>query len=173
MKVGEREFHEGDWISINGTTGNIIEGKVPTMEPELSGEFAEIMRLANKYAKMEVRTNADTPKDAKAAKNFGAEGIGLARTEHMFFEVDRIKVMREMILADTVKGRKYALKELLPMQRSDFEEIFEAMKGLPVTIRLLDPPLHEFLPTRDAEIVSVAGELGVPAGALRTKLEAL
>ncbi len=173
MKVGDREFHEGDWISINGTTGNIIEGKVPTMEPELSGEFSEIMKLANKYARMEVRTNADTPKDAKAARNFGAEGIGLARTEHMFFEVDRIKVMREMILADTAKGRKFALKELLPMQRGDFEQIFEAMKGLPVTIRLLDPPLHEFVPHQLATQKELAEDLHISLSAVKTKIAEL
>ncbi|RED46029.1 pyruvate, phosphate dikinase [Seonamhaeicola aphaedonensis] len=146
LTVDGHKYQEGDWISLNGSTGNIFEGKVATMEPELSGEFAEIMDLAQKFTKMQVRTNADTPKDAKVARNFGAQGIGLTRTEHMFFEVDRIKAMREMILADTVKGRKEALKELLPMQRSDFEGIFEAMEGLPVTIRLLDPPLHEFVP---------------------------
>ncbi len=130
LRVDDKEYHEGDWISLNGSTGNIIEGKVPTMEPELSGEFAEIMKLSDKYRTMKVRTNADTPKDAKVARNFGAEGIGLTRTEHMFFEVDRIRAMREMILADTVKGRKVALKDLLPMQRSDFEGIFEAMQGI-------------------------------------------
>ncbi|WP_299556174.1 pyruvate, phosphate dikinase [Seonamhaeicola sp.] len=146
LTVDGHEYHEGDWISLNGSTGNIFEGKVPTIEPELGGEFAEIMDLAEKFTKMQVRTNADTPKDAKVARNFGAQGIGLTRTEHMFFEVDRIKAMREMILAGTVKGRKEALKELLPMQRSDFEGIFEAMEGLPVTVRLLDPPLHEFVP---------------------------
>ncbi|WP_339917730.1 pyruvate, phosphate dikinase [Yeosuana marina] len=146
LTVDGHEYHEGDWISLNGSTGNIIEGKVATSEPELSGEFAEIMELSDKYATMQVRTNADTPKDALVAVKFGAQGIGLTRTEHMFFEVDRIKAMREMILADTIKGRKEALKELLPMQRSDFEGIFEAMAGLPVTVRLLDPPLHEFVP---------------------------
>ncbi|MGB5237674.1 MAG: putative PEP-binding protein, partial [Flavobacteriaceae bacterium] len=170
MKVDDREFHEGDWISINGSTGNIIEGKVPTMEPELSGEFAEIMKLAGKYARMEVRTNADTPKDARAARNFGADGIGLARTEHMFFQVDRIKAMREMILADTVKGRKFALKELLPMQRSDFEAIFEAMQGLPVTIRLLDPPLHEFVPHQLATQKELAEDLHISLGAVKSKV---
>ena len=146
LNVGKHQYHEGDWISLNGSTGNIIEGQVATIEPELSGEFAEVMELADKYAVMAVRTNADTPKDAKIARSFGAQGIGLTRTEHMFFEVDRIKAMREMILSDTVKGRKRALEELLPMQREDFEGIFEAMADLPVTIRLLDPPLHEFVP---------------------------
>ena len=124
LMVGDQEYHEGDWISINGSTGNIIDGKVATREPELSGDFAKLMHLADTYARLDVRTNADTPRDAKVARNFGAKGIGLARTEHMFFEADRIKVMREMILADTVKGRRQALGELLPMQRSDFEGLF-------------------------------------------------
>ena len=173
MTVGDKEYHEGDWISINGTTGNIIEGKVPTMEPELTGEFAEIMKLADKYAKLEVRTNADTPKDALAAKNFGAKGIGLTRTEHMFFQTDRIKAMREMILAYTVKGRKRALNKLLPMQRSDFEGIFEAMEGLPVTVRLLDPPLHEFVPQHLAAQKELAEELHISLAAVKTKIAEL
>ena len=159
MTVDGKEYHEGDWISLNGSTGHIIEGKVNTMEPELSGEFAELMELSDRYATMLVRTNADTPKDAKVARNFGAQGIGLTRTEHMFFEVDRIKAMREMILADTVKGRKRALAQLLPMQRSDFEGIFEAMHDLPVTIRLLDPPLHEFVPHQLETQKSLADEM--------------
>jgi len=173
LKVGDKEFHEGDWISINGSTGNIIEGKVPTKEPELSGEFAEIMKLSDKYRTMKVRTNADTPKDAKAARNFGAEGIGLTRTEHMFFEVDRIRAMREMILADTIKGRKVALEELLPMQRSDFEGIFEAMQGFPVTIRLLDPPLHEFVPHQLATQKELAEDLHISLANVKNKVSEL
>ncbi len=173
LRVDGKEFHEGDWISLNGTTGNIIEGKVPTMEPELSGEFAEIMELSDKYRTMKVRTNADTPKDATAARNFGAEGIGLTRTEHMFFEVDRIRAMREMILADTIKGRKVALKELLPMQRSDFEGIFEAMQGFPVTIRLLDPPLHEFVPHQLATQKELAEDLHISLAAVKNKVSEL
>ncbi len=173
MKVGDKEFHEGDWISINGTTGNIIEGKVPTMEPELSGEFAEIMALSDKYSVLEIRTNADTPKDARVARNFGARGIGLARTEHMFFEGERIKTMREMILADTIKGRKFALRELLPMQREDFEAIFEAMKGLPVTIRLLDPPLHEFVPHQLATQKELAEDLHISLASVKSKVAEL
>ena len=173
LRVDDKEFHEGDWISLNGTTGNIIEGKVPTMEPELSGEFAEIMELSDKYRTMKIRTNADTPKDAKAARNFGAEGIGLTRTEHMFFEVDRIRAMREMILADTIKGRKVALKELLPMQRSDFEGIFEAMQGFPVTIRLLDPPLHEFVPHQLATQKELAEDLHISLAAVKNKVSEL
>ncbi|GGZ82951.1 pyruvate, phosphate dikinase [Algibacter mikhailovii] len=173
LTVGKQEYHEGDWISLNGSTGNIIEGKVATIEPELSGEFAEIMKLSDKYAEMKVRTNADSPKDAKVARSFGAKGIGLTRTEHMFFEVDRIKVMREMILADTLKGRKQALEELLPMQRADFEGIFEAMSGLPVTIRLLDPPLHEFVPHQLETQRSLAEDLHISLEAVKIKVAEL
>lgn len=170
LTVDGKEYHEGDWISLNGSTGNIIEGKVATIKPELSGEFGEIMDLSNKFATMKVRTNADTPKDAKIARSFGAQGIGLTRTEHMFFEVDRIKAMREMILADTVKGRKEALDQLLPMQREDFEGIFEAMEGLPVTIRLLDPPLHEFVPHQLAQQKELAEEMHISLQAVKNKI---
>ncbi len=170
LTVDGKEYHEGDWISLNGSTGNIIEGKVATIEPELSGEFAEIMELSDKFATMKVRTNADSPKDAKVARSFGAQGIGLTRTEHMFFEVDRIKAMREMILAETVKGRKHALKQLLPMQREDFEGIFEAMGGLPVTVRLLDPPLHEFVPHQLAQQKDLAEEMHISLDAVKAKI---
>lgn len=173
MTVDGKVYHEGDWISLNGSTGNIIEGKVATSEPELSGEFGEIMKLADKYGTMEVRTNADSPKDAKVARNFGAKGIGLARTEHMFFEVDRIKTMREMILADTVKGRKHALEDLLPIQRKDFEGIFEAMDGHPVTIRLLDPPLHEFVPHQLATQKELAEDMHISLSAVKNKVAEL
>jgi pyruvate,orthophosphate dikinase len=173
LRVGEHVYQEGDWISINGSTGNIFEGKIKTKEPELSGEFAQLMELADRYATMEVRTNADTPKDALVARNFGAKGIGLARTEHMFFEVDRIQTMREMILADTVKGRKQALKELLPMQREDFEGIFEAMQGYPVTIRLLDPPLHEFVPHQLATQKELAESLHISLLEVKAKVAEL
>jgi pyruvate,orthophosphate dikinase len=173
LTVDGHEYHEGDWISLNGSTGNIIEGKVDTSEPELSGEFAEIMELSNKFATMQVRTNADTPKDARVAVKFGAQGIGLTRTEHMFFEVDRIKTMREMILADTVKGRKEALNDLLPMQRSDFEGIFEAMAGLPVTVRLLDPPLHEFVPHQLETQKSLAEDMHVTLEYVKAKVNEL
>ncbi|MFH4967344.1 pyruvate, phosphate dikinase [Gaetbulibacter sp. M240] len=173
LTVNGHEYHEGDWISLNGSTGNIIEGKVATKEPELSGEFAIIMKLADKYRDMQVRTNADTPNDAKIARSFGAEGIGLTRTEHMFFEIDRIKAMREMILADTVKGRIAALNELLPMQRSDFEGIFEAMQGLPVTIRLLDPPLHEFVPHELATQKELADDMHISLQAVKNKVAEL
>ncbi|TXG35244.1 pyruvate, phosphate dikinase [Seonamhaeicola maritimus] len=173
LTVDGHEYHEGDWISLNGSTGHIFEGKVPTIEPELSGEFAEIMDLSEKFTKMQVRTNADSPKDAQVARNFGAQGIGLTRTEHMFFEVDRIKAMREMILADTVKGRKEALKELLPMQRSDFEGIFEAMAGLPVTVRLLDPPLHEFVPHQLETQRSLAEDMHITLLEVKNKVAEL
>jgi len=173
LTVDGHEYHEGDWISLNGSTGNIIEGKVATIEPELSGEFAEIMELSDKYATMQVRTNADSPKDAKVAVKFGAQGIGLTRTEHMFFDVDRIKAMREMILADTVKGRKEALNELLPMQREDFEGIFEAMAGLPVTVRLLDPPLHEFVPHQLATQRDLAEDMHISLEAVKSKVAEL
>jgi pyruvate,orthophosphate dikinase len=173
MTIGNKEFHEGDWISLNGSTGNIYEGKISTIKPELSGEFAELMELSDKYSKMEVRTNADTPKDAQIARSFGATGIGLTRTEHMFFELDRIRAMREMILADTVKGRKQALEELLPMQRSDFEGIFKAMHGLPVTVRLLDPPLHEFVPHQLATQKELAEDMHISLQAVKNKVAEL
>ncbi|NAY90775.1 pyruvate, phosphate dikinase [Muricauda sp. JGD-17] len=173
LTVDGKEYHQGDWVSLNGSTGNIIEGKVATVEPILSGEFAELMTLADKYADMEVRANADTPKEARAALNFGAKGIGLTRTEHMFFEIDRIRAMREMILADTVKGRKHALEELLPMQRSDFEGIFEALQGLPVTIRLLDPPLHEFVPHQLATQKELAEDMHISLAAVKNKVAEL
>ena len=173
LTVDGVEYQEGDWISLNGSTGNIIEGKVATSEPELSGEFAKLMDLADIYATMQVRTNADSPKDAKVAVKFGAQGIGLTRTEHMFFEVDRIKAMREMILADTLKGRKEALNELLPMQREDFEGIFEAMAGLPVTVRLLDPPLHEFVPHQLETQRSLAEDMHITLEAVKIKVAEL
>ncbi len=173
LTVEGHEYQEGDWMSLNGSTGNIFEGKVATIEPELSGEFAEVMKLSDKFATMQVRTNADSPKDAKVARSFGAQGIGLTRTEHMFFEVDRIKAMREMILADTVKGRRRALRQLLPMQREDFEGIFEAMAGLPVTIRLLDPPLHEFVPHQLGLQKELAEEMHISLGAVKSKIAEL
>lgn len=173
LTVDGKEYHEGDWISLNGSTGNIIEGKVATREPELSGEFAELMALADKYTRLKVRSNADSPKDARIARSFGAQGIGLTRTEHMFFEVDRIKAMREMILADTVKGRKQALAKLLPMQKNDFEGIFRVMDGLPVTIRLLDPPLHEFVPQQLTTQKELAEDLHISLDTVKSKLAEL
>lgn len=173
MTVDSHTYNEGDWISLNGSTGEVMEGKVETKDPELSGNFGKLMELCDKYTRMYVRTNADTPKDAQVARNFGARGIGLTRTEHMFFEGDRIKAMREMILADDEKGRRKALEKLLPMQRSDFEGIFEAMNGLPVTIRLLDPPLHEFVPHEEANQKEMAEEMGISVEEVKHKVESL
>jgi pyruvate,orthophosphate dikinase len=161
IEMRGNSYKEGDWISLNGTTGEVYDGKVNTVDAEVSGDFGEMMALADKYTKMDVRTNADTPRDARVARNFGAKGIGLCRTEHMFFEGDRIKAMREMILSKTEAGRREALKKLLPMQRSDFEGIFEAMSGFGVTIRLLDPPLHEFVPHQLATQKELADDMGL------------
>ena len=173
MVVDGKTFKEGDFISLNGTTGEVYDGKIATIDPELSGYFGELMEIAEKYTRMSVRTNADTPKDAQIARNFGAKGIGLTRTEHMFFEGDRIKAMREMILADDVAGREKALEKLLPMQRSDFEGIFEAMAGYGVTIRLLDPPLHEFVPHEEANQKEMAAEMGISVEQVKHKVESL
>ena len=173
MSVGNTVYKEGDWISLNGSTGQVIEGKLQTVDPELSGDFGELMQLADKYTRMYVRTNADTPKDATVARNFGAKGIGLCRTEHMFFEGDRIKSMREMILADDEAGRRKGLAKLLPMQRADFEGIFTAMDGLPVTIRLLDPPLHEFVPQEEDQQKEIADELGMPLQKVKDRVNSL
>ncbi|KQZ16232.1 pyruvate phosphate dikinase [Mesorhizobium sp. Root552] len=168
-----KTFRKGDIITIDGGSGQVLKGAVPMLQPELSGDFASIMEWADKTRRMKVRTNAETPADARMARSFGAEGIGLCRTEHMFFDGDRIVAMREMILADTEKGRRAALAKLLPMQRSDFLELFEIMAGLPVTIRLLDPPLHEFLPKTEEEIAEVADAMQVAADKLRQRTEAL
>ncbi len=173
LKADGKIFKEGDWISLNGSTGEVYEGKIATKDPELSGDFGEIMRLADKYRKLKVRTNADTPYDSKVARNFGAEGIGLCRTEHMFFEGERIMAMREMILASDEAGRRKALKKLLPYQRADFEGIFEAMNGLPVTIRLLDPPLHEFVPHEEANQKEMAKEMGISPEEVKQKVDDL
>jgi len=171
--VDGKEFKEGDWISLNGTTGNIFEGKLPTIEPELSGHFGRLIDMADNTARMAVHANADTPENAKVARKFGAVGIGLCRTEHMFFEGARIKAMREMILAEDVEGRKKALNKLLPMQRSDFEQILETMQGYPVTIRLLDPPLHEFVPQDERSQQQLADEMGLPVDQVKWKVENL
>jgi pyruvate,orthophosphate dikinase len=160
MSVAGRTFKAGDVITIDGSTGQVLAGRVPMIEPELSGEFATLMGWADAARKLGVRANADTPNDARVALKFGAEGIGLCRTEHMFFDEGRIRAVREMILADDEKSRRAALAKLLPMQRADFVELFEIMQGLPVTIRLLDPPLHEFLPHTDEEITEVAAAMG-------------
>ena len=154
--LGGKTFHEGDVISIDGSTGNIYDGAIPTADAQIAGEFGRVMGWADKYRKLKVRTNADTPADAKKARELGAEGIGLCRTEHMFFEPDRIAAFREMICADTVEEREAALAKILPMQQSDFEKLYEALEGCPVTIRFLDPPLHEFVPTEEADIEALA-----------------
>ncbi|WP_417434933.1 pyruvate, phosphate dikinase [Hoeflea sp.] len=163
----------GDVITLDGSTGQVLKGAVAMLQPELSGDFGLIMEWADATRRMKVRTNAETPADARAARSFGAEGIGLCRTEHMFFDGDRITAMREMILADAEDGRRTALAKLLPMQRSDFIELFEIMKGLPVTIRLLDPPLHEFLPKTDEEIAEVASIIGVSVEKLSQRVDEL
>jgi len=166
-------LRKGDVITIDGSSGQVLKGRIPMLQPELSGDFGRIMEWADRTRRMKVRTNAETPADARAARSFGAEGIGLCRTEHMFFEGSRINVMREMILAEDEAGRRAALAKLLPMQRSDFAELFEIMHGLPVTIRLLDPPLHEFLPKSDEEIAEVAGALAIDEAVLRRRVETL
>ncbi|TSA38782.1 MAG: pyruvate, phosphate dikinase [Porphyromonadaceae bacterium] len=173
LKVDGKELAEGDWISLNGSTGEVYDGKIKTIIPEMSGDFGKLMTLADKYSRLKVRTNADTPHDSQVARNFGAVGIGLCRTEHMFFEGDRIKAVREMILADDEVGRRKALQKLLPIQRSDFEGIFEVMAGLPVTVRLLDPPLHEFVPHEEANQKEMAEEMGISPAAVKAKVESL
>ena len=155
-----KEFHEGDYISIDGSTGNIYDGQIETVDATIAGEFGRIMAWADKYRKLKVRTNADTPSDAKKARELGAEGIGLCRTEHMFFEEDRIAAFREMICSDTVEEREAALDKILPYQQGDFEKLYEALEGCPVTIRFLDPPLHEFVPTEEADIEKLAKAQG-------------
>ncbi|MFR1834354.1 MAG: pyruvate, phosphate dikinase, partial [Lachnospiraceae bacterium] len=155
-----KEYHEGDWLSIDGSTGKIYDGVIPTVDATIAGEFGRIMAWADKYRRLKVRTNADTPADAKKARELGAEGIGLCRTEHMFFEGDRIDAFREMICSDTVEEREEALEKILPVQQGDFEALYEALEGNPVTIRFLDPPLHEFVPTEEADIEKLAKSKG-------------
>ena len=169
LTVSGRKLSKGDVITIDGTTGQVLVGEVAMLQPEMSGEFARLMEWADVHRRMAVRTNAETPADARAARGFGAEGIGLCRTEHMFFEEERIVAVREMILSETEQGRRAALDKLLPMQRGDFTELFEIMQGLPVTIRLLDPPLHEFLPHSEEEIAEVAAVMGVDSEVLRQR----
>jgi pyruvate,orthophosphate dikinase len=171
INVNGRVLREGDWVTLNGTKGRVYEGKLSLLpaDPARNPWYKEMMRWADLFRTLKVRTNADTPHDATVARAFGAEGIGLCRTEHMFFEADRIRAVREMILSDTLEGRKRALGKLLPMQRKDFEGIFKAMEGLPVTIRLLDPPLHEFLPHTDEELRDMAGEMGASFEKLKAK----
>ncbi|AIJ55155.1 pyruvate, phosphate dikinase [Brucella abortus F6/05-3] len=173
MLAAGQTFRKGDVITIDGASGQVLKGSVAMLQPELSGDFGKLMEWADRARRMKVRANAETPADARTARSFGAEGIGLCRTEHMFFDGSRIVAMREMILSDTEEGRRLALGKLLPMQRSDFAELFEIMKGLPVTIRLLDPPLHEFLPHTDEEVDEVARSMGVDAAKLRDRADAL
>jgi len=173
MSIEGKKFQEGDWISLNGSTGEVYDGKVATVAPDLSGDFGKIMDMADKYTRMTVRTNADTPRDAKVARSFGAQGIGLCRTEHMFFEGERIKAMREMILSKTLEARNKALGKLLPYQRADFEGILEAMQGYGVTIRLLDPPLHEFVPHQQATQKELAEEMGITIDEVKSKIAEL
>ena len=173
LTAGGQTLKKGDIITIDGATGQVLAGAVPMVKPQMTGDFATLMEWADKVRRMKVRANAETPLDARTARSFGAEGIGLCRTEHMFFEGERIVAVREMILADTEEGRRAALAKLLPMQRADFAELFEIMTGLPVTIRLLDPPLHEFLPHTDEEIAEVSAAMGVPAEKLRARANEL
>ena len=169
MTAMGRTIQAGDIITLDGSTGDVMVGEVKTLQPELSGDFSKLMGWADRYRTMKVRTNADTPEDTKTAREFGAEGIGLCRTEHMFFEGERIIAVRQMILAEDLAGRKEALQKLLPMQRGDFEEIFKIMHGLPVTIRLLDPPLHEFMPREETEFADVAKAIGIDVAAVKRR----
>jgi len=173
IEMNGKKYKEGDFISLNGSTGEVYDGQIKTMEPGLSGDFGDLMKLADKKAKLYVRTNADTPHDAQVARDFGAQGIGLCRTEHMFFGDNKIIAMREMILAEDEAGRREALEKLLPIQREDFEGIFEAMQDLPVTVRLLDPPLHEFVPHDDKGQKEMAKVMGVDVKVIKQKVEDL
>ena len=168
-----KTFHEGDWLSIDGTTGNIYDGEIKTVDATIAGEFGRVMAWADKYRKLKVRTNADTPADAKKARELGAEGIGLCRTEHMFFEEDRIAAFREMICSDTVEEREAALDKILPYQQNDFKQLYEALEGNPVTIRFLDPPLHEFVPTEEADIEKLAKAQGKSVETIKTIIASL
>jgi len=171
--VGGKEFHEGDVISFDGNTGNVYDGAIPTVEAKITGEFGRIMGWADEFRRLKVRTNADTPADSKKARELGAEGIGLCRTEHMFFNGDRIDAFREMIVSDTVEEREQALEKILPLQQGDFEKIYEALEGYPVTIRFLDPPLHEFVPTEEAEIEKLAVAKGKSVEAVKSIIASL
>ena len=171
--LGGKEFHEGDYISIDGSTGNIYDGVIPTVDATIAGEFSRVMAWADKYRKLKVRTNADTPDDAKKARELGAEGIGLCRTEHMFFEGDRIDAFREMICSDTVEAREAALAKILPVQQGDFEKLYEALEGNPVTIRFLVPPLHEFVPTEEADIKKLADAQGKTVEQIKAIIDSL
>ena len=171
--LGGKEFHEGDYLSIDGTTGNIYDGQIKTVDAKIAGEFGRVMAWADKYRRLKVRTNADTPHDARRARELGAEGIGLCRTEHMFFEEDRIAAFREMICSDTVEEREAALEKILPYQQGDFRELYEALEGNPVTIRFLDPPLHEFVPTEEADIEKLAKAKNKSVHEIKTMIDSL
>ena len=174
FSLGGKDYHEGDYISIDGSTGNIYGEAIPTVPADVaSGNFGRFMGWADKYRQLQVYTNADTPRDAKQARAFGAEGIGLTRTEHMFFEESRIKAMREMIVADNTADREKALAKIMPYQQSDFEGLYEAMEGRPVVIRYLDPPLHEFLPTKEEDIQEIASDLGITVEKLKNVIASL
>jgi pyruvate,orthophosphate dikinase len=173
MEVNGKVYKQGDWISLDGSTGKVYGEQIPTVDATLSGEFAELMAWADRYRQLEVRANADSPKDAKVAYNFGAQGIGLCRTEHMFFEGDRLPAFREMIVAETLEERQKALAKLLPMQRADFYGLYKEMKGYPVTVRYLDPPLHEFLPTEEKDIIALAKEMGITVERLKNTVAEL
>ena len=173
FELGGKTFHEGDVISFDGTTGNVYDGAIPTQEAQIAGEFGRIMGWADKYRRLKVRTNADTPEDARKARELGAEGIGLCRTEHMFFEGDRIDAFREMICSDTVEEREKALEKILPVQQGDFEKLYEALEGNPVTIRFLDPPLHEFVPTEESEIEKLAKTQGKSVAQIKAIIASL
>ncbi|MBQ8004537.1 MAG: pyruvate, phosphate dikinase, partial [Oscillospiraceae bacterium] len=173
FELAGKIFTEGDYISIDGSTGNIYDGIIPTVDASIAGEFGRIMAWADKYRKLKVRTNADTPRDAKKARELGAEGIGLCRTEHMFFEPERIGAFREMICSETVEEREAALAKILPMQQADFEALFEALEGTPVCIRFLDPPLHEFVPTEEDDIAALAKAQGKDVSTIKEIIESL
>ncbi|MGL6218892.1 MAG: putative PEP-binding protein, partial [Lacrimispora sphenoides] len=168
-----KEYHEGDFLSLDGSTGKIYDGIIPTVDAAIIGEFGRIMAWADKYRRLKVRTNADTPADARKARELGAEGIGLCRTEHMFFEGDRIDAFREMICSDTVEEREAALEKILPVQQDDFEKLYEALEGNPVTIRFLDPPLHEFVPTEEDDIKKLADTQGKTVAQIKSIIDSL
>ena len=173
ISVGDKVFHEGDYISLDGTTGNVYEGKIKTEEASITGEFEQFMQMVDRYSKLKVKANADTEKDAKIALRLGAKGIGLCRTEHMFFEKDRIFYMRQMIVSNNNEQRQEALAKLLRYQREDFVSIFRVMKELPITIRYLDPPLHEFLPHTNEEMVELATSLKMDLNTLKQHIDSL
>ena len=168
-----KEYHEGDFLSLDGSTGNIYDGLIPTVDATIAGEFGRIMGWADKYRTLKVRTNADTPADARKARELGAEGIGLCRTEHMFFEGNRIDAFREMICSETVEEREAALEKILPEQQGDFEKLYEALEGNPVTIRFLDPPLHEFVPTTEEDIKKLADTQGKTVEQIKAIIDSL